>query len=86
MQISEFQRSQESLGLYSEPLHGLQAREENCATLHGSRIFLLIKAFSDSKPFPKGKGRNHLLRSVASNLSDAEIDLTESHSETFKHF
>lgn len=69
----------------SEPLHCLQARKESCAILHCSRIFLLIKALSDSKPFPKGEGRSHLPRSEASNLNGVEIHLNESHNRIPKH-
>lgn len=63
----------------SEPLHSLQARKESCEILHCSRIFLLIKALSDSKSSPKGRVRNHLPRSEASYLNGTEIHLNESH-------
>lgn len=53
----------------SEPLRGLRAREKHCATVCCSRIFLLIKAFSDPKAFPEGKSRNGLLRSEGSYLN-----------------
>lgn len=73
LQISEFQRRQMPTGLrclvVSEPLRGLRAREEHCATVCCSRIFLLMEAFIDPKAFPEGKGGSSLPRSEYSYLN-----------------
>jgi len=69
----------------SEPLHALQARKESCAVLRCSRVFLLTKALSDFKPFPKGKGWNHLPRSEASHFSGTEVHLNENHNRMSEH-
>lgn len=39
----------------SELLHAYKQGRKSCAVLHYSKTFLLIKALSDSSPFPKGK-------------------------------
>lgn len=63
----------------SELLHAYKQRRRSCAVLHCSRTFLLIKALSDSSPFPKGKSRNHLPGSQASSLNGTEMPLNGSH-------